>query len=104
MLVVRYFHIRPTDGSKKKFNGATVMVTGDTDLVAQVDVQVSFCSKKDAYCKSVGRDLAMRHPVKVVMLRYLCSELSRIEEEVYGYELEEPTDFTYALRYFLPKE
>ncbi len=105
MKVERFFHIRPYEGSKKKFNGATVLVSGNTDHVGQVDVQVAFCSKKDMYCKRTGRStVSKQDKIKVVPLRYLPSELGRIEEQVYGYALDNASDFLYSLRYFLPKE
>lgn len=104
MFVQRYFHIRPQAGVKGKFNGATVMVTGETDVPAQVDVQVTFCSRKDMFCKKTGRIAAAKSPVKIVALRYLPNELARIEDQVYGYELQNGNDFLFAMRYFLPKE
>jgi len=104
MIVKRYFHIRPTAGVKAKFNGATVLVIGDTEVPAQVDVQVAFCSRKDMFCKKVGRDLSAKGPLKIVPLRYLSNELARIEDAVYGYELDNVNDYLFALRYFLPKE
>ena len=104
MKVVRYFHIRPQGGAKGKFNGATVQVVGDTEMPAQVDVQVTFCSRKDMFCKKVGRTLASTAPLKVVPLRYLPNELARIEDAVYGHELDNANDFLFAVRYFLPKE
>lgn len=113
MQVVRYFHIYP-EFSRKTFSksltqrhkkrGCTIKVTGDTEHIGQVDVQVAFCSKKDEFCKRVGRAEADKAPVKVVALRYLPNELAKIEEMVYGYALENKSDFLYALRYFLPKE
>jgi NADH:ubiquinone oxidoreductase subunit D len=104
MKVVRFFHIRPAAGIKGKFNGATVLVVGDTEYPQQVDVQVATCSRKDMYCKKVGRTLAMKAPLKIVPLRYLSNELARIENGVYGYELDNTSDFLFAIRYFLPKE
>lgn len=104
MKVVRYFHIRPAAGVKGKFNGATVQVVGDTDLPAQVDVQVTFCSRKDMFCRRTGRDVVQSAPLKIVALRYLPNELARIEEAVYGYELDNANDWLFAIRYFLPKE
>ena len=102
-MVSRYFHIRPVN-FKKKYNGATVKVTGDLDYPGQVDVQVVFCSNKDLYCKKTGRDLVDVAKIKIVPLRYLPSELARIEDGVVGVELENKMDFLFALRYFLPKE
>ena len=102
-VVKRYFHIRP-ENNKKKYNGATVMVTGDAEFPQQVDVRVVFCSAKDAYCKSIGRTLAEKAKIKVVPLRYLSNELARIEDTVYGYELDNKQDYLFAIRYFLPKE
>lgn len=104
MIVKRYFHIRPQAGVKAKFNGATVLVVGDTEMPAQVDLQVAFCSRKDMFCKKIGRDLSNKSPLKIVPLRYLPNELARIEDNVHGYELDNANDFLFALRYFLPKE
>lgn len=104
MIVKRYFHIRPTAGSKGKFNGATVLVIGDTEMPAQVDVQVVFCSRKDMYCKKIGRDRANKAALKIVPLRYLPNELARIEDNVYGFELDNANDYLFSMRYFLPKE
>ena len=73
MNVIRYFHLRNGDRG-----GATVRVVGDTERVGQVDVQVVFVSKKDAYCKRTGRIEAEKKPVKVLPLRYLPQELARI--------------------------
>ena len=42
--------------------------------------------------------------IKVVPLRYLSNELARIEDTVYGYELDNKQDYLFAIRYFLPKE
>jgi len=102
--VVRFFHIRPYGKSGR--GGATVQVTGDSERVGQVDVQTTFCSKKDMYCKKTGRSLAVEAPVKVVALRYLPQELARIQLEMakrtkLPFEL---GDYTYSIRYFLPKE
>jgi hypothetical protein len=104
MIVKRYFHIRPTADFKAKFNGATVLVVGNTEMPAQVDVQVTFCSRKDAFCKQTGRAAAAKAPLKVVALRYLSNELARIEDAVYGCELDNTQDYLFAIRYFLPKE
>lgn len=104
MFVKRYFHIRPSAGVKGKFNGATVCVTGETDVPAQVDVQVTFCSRKDMFCKKTGRVNAEKAPIKIVALRYLPNELARIEDGVYGQEMDNGNDFLFAMRYFLPKE
>jgi len=100
--VVRYFHIRPIGG--RRYRGATVRVFGDTERVGQVDVQVTFCSKGDNYCKYVGRAEASMAPIKVVPLRYLPNELARIEGKILGIEGCTPESFYYAVRYFLPKE
>lgn len=102
--VTRFFHIRPYGKSGR--GGATVKVTGDTERVGQVDVQAAFCSKKDMFCKRIGREEAAKGPTKVVPLRYLPQELGRIQLEMakktkLPFELH---DFTYGVRYFLPKE
>jgi NADH:ubiquinone oxidoreductase subunit D len=104
MNVNRYFHIRTPDSAKKKFTGATVKVSGNTEYVGHVDVQVTFCSKKDLYCKATGRAKADAAPIKVVALRYLPNELARIEDHAFGFELENKQDFLFAMKYFLPKE
>ncbi len=102
MNVTRYFHIRTGDRG-----GATVKVSGDTERVGQVDVQVVFVSKKDAYCKRTGRLEVEKKPVKVVPLRFLPQELHRIRAkadnfDAYGYD--SSASWNFAVRYFLPKE
>lgn len=107
MKIERFFHVRT--GATR--GGATVRVVGDTDTVGTVEVQTVFCSKKDPYCKKVGRELSTAEPIKVVPLRYLAAELGRVHEEVYKrnkvsnwpvYSL--VPDYTFAIKYFLPKE
>ena len=104
MIVKRYFHIRPQAGLKPKFNGATVLVVGDTDIPAQVDVQVAYCSRKDPFCKKSGREVACKSKTKIIALRYLSNELAYIEDVVNGHTLDNANDFLFAIRYFLPKE
>ena len=102
--VVRYFHLRPFGKPTK--GGATVRVTGDTNILGQVDVQVAFCSRKDGFCKKIGREEAGKKVIKVVPLRYLPEELAGIMVDV-GYKTHLPfeiPDYTYAIKYFLPKE
>ena len=94
--VVRYFHIRT--GTK---GGATVCVKGDTNALGQVDVQYSLCSKKDNFVKAMGRSFAEKAPIKIVPLRYLPQELERIRIKAKAFHA---TDFSYTIKYFLPKE
>ena len=101
MKVVRYFHLRPFMEMK---GGATVKVTGDTENPAQVDVQWTKCSRKDMFCKKTGRSFADKAPLKVVPLRYLPNELARIEDKANGVVGNEPANYFFACRYFLPKE
>lgn len=105
MQVERYFHMR----TGRQFGGATVRVTGRTEQVGQVDVQVALCSRKDPFCKKTGRNVASEAPVKVVPLRYLPKELARIQANLFakqkvGMFMAADLDYTFALRYFLPKE
>lgn len=93
---IRFFHIRT--GTK---GGATVQVTGDTENVAQVDVQFALCSKKDNYVKKIGRGEAAKAPAKIIPLRYLPQELARIGNKA---RARMQPDYTYAIKYFLPKE
>ncbi len=102
-IVKRYFHIRPSH-TKTRYNGATVLVIGDTEQPHQVDVQTVFCSRKDMFCRKTGRDLSAKAPLKIVPLRYLPNELAHIEDTVHGYALDNSNDFLFAMRYFLPKE
>ena len=102
MKVERFFHIRTGNTG-----GATVRVVGDTDLLGQVDVQVAQCSKMDPFCKKTGRDLASKAVPKVVPLRYLPSELGRVAVKA-CHRTKQPftseRDFSFAIKYFLPKE
>lgn len=106
MKVVRYFHIRNPQFLDVCKGGATVRVSGDTELVGQVDVQYAECSSKDNFCKKTGRDLAEKAPIKVVPLRYLPKELDRIGERALKHKrLRAYMDsYEYATKYFLPKE
>lgn len=100
--VTRFFHIRPQGSTH---GGATVQVTADTNIVGQVDVQVAQCSKKDQFVKHTGRTEAGKAPVKIVPLRYLPQELGRVwATHACREKSESPLDFTFAIKYFLPKE
>jgi hypothetical protein len=105
MRVERYFHVRRGNSTH---GGATVRVVGDTSQVGQVDVQVAFCSKKDNFCKHVGRETANKQPIKVVPLRYLPQELARIgakaDKIAKGQSMAQFQDYTFSIKYFLPKE
>lgn len=96
--IIRFFHIRTGVAT----GGATVKVVGDTDNVGQVDVQVTYCSKKDVFCKKTGRAEAEKAPIKVVPLRFLPKELGRVNEKVDGRIY--TYDYSFSLKYFLPKE
>lgn len=95
---VRFFHIRRY--SEATHGGATAKVVGDFTKDLSVEVQVTHCSKKDSFCKRIGREEAAKQPVKVVPLRYLPQELARIAAKVDS----QPRDFTFAIKYFLPRE
>lgn len=108
MKVTRYFHMNNDTpysfGKKPKRNGATVVVCGDTDDPAQVDVRVAFCSRKDKYCRKTGREEALKAKPKIVMLRHLPRELHNIAvESGYG-DTWNYAAFDFAVKYFLPKE
>lgn len=103
--VERFFHIR---GATHK-GGATVRVVGDMAKPGNVDVQVAVCSRKDNFCKKTGRDLAEKASIKAVPLRYLPQELARIEDKLIAEKRIRPSatyglDFSFATKYFLPKE
>ena len=106
-LVERFFHIR-TRGAK---GGATIRVVGDLDNIGKVNVQYTICSKKDVFCKKTGRSYAANAPVQEVALRDLAGKLAeiwcdvfRIEPESFDFAWRAQTrDFSFAIRYFLPK-
>jgi len=102
--VVRYFHLRPYGAVGR--GGVTVRVTGNTESPTQVDVQAAFCSKKDMYCKATGRAESAKAPVKVVQLRYLPQELSRLTAQAQSKTKQNYLlgDMSFAMKYFLPKE
>ena len=99
--VERFFHVRAGDRG-----GATIRVMGDTDAVGTVNVQVAFCSRKDAFCRKTGRDVASKAPIQVMPLRYLPNALGMVAEKVMKKSKGAvwPLDFTFSLKYFLPKE
>jgi len=98
--VVRFFHIR---SSNLTHGGATVKVVGDTSNVGQVTVQVTRCSKKDVFCKKTGRAEAEKAPTQVLPLRFLPKELGRFAARLDGWGAG-LRDYSFALKYFLPKE
>lgn len=95
--VTRYFHVRNPYASHK--GGHCVKVTGDTDVVGQVDMQVVKCSRKDMYNKKIGRGLVDNAPIKIIPLRYLPRELDDLAK---NYKAN--FDYSFAIKYFLPKE
>lgn len=104
--VTRFFHMNNSTWFplKSKRNGATVVVTGDTDDPAQVDVRVAFCSRKDMYCRKTGREEALKAKPKIIMLRHLPREMLNIAVEA-GYSHEsQKSMYDYTVKYFLPKE
>lgn len=107
--VTRFFHIRI--GGRRN-GGATVLVTGDTEKVGFVEVQVAQCNKLDNYCRKTGRETARLKEAVSVPLRALSRKLSEIETEAWkrqeGFWRKNPDsiptrDFSFATRYFLPK-
>jgi hypothetical protein len=101
-IVVRFFHIRTGVAT----GGATVKVVGNTSNVGQVTVQVTRCSKKDVFCKKTGRAEAEKAPTQVLPLRFLPKELGRVADKVDKIqdEFAYVRDYSFALKYFLPKE
>jgi hypothetical protein len=97
--VTRYFHIREYGSST---GGATAKVTGDTDILGQVDIQYTKCSNRDLYCRKTGRLEADKAPVKIIPLRYLPRELENITEITT--QCGSGGMYDYAIKYFLPKE
>jgi hypothetical protein len=100
--VERFIHIRTMGMSK---GGATVRVVGDLDDVGSVSVQAAFCSKKDAFSRKTGRDTTFKAPIQVMPLRNLPRALAMVrakaEKATKTYCF--PEDFSYMLKYFLPK-
>lgn len=109
--VVRFFHIRPLTRKNREWvpaqrAGATVKVVGDTDKVGSVTVQYTLCSKNDMFCKRTGRKEAEKAEAQEVSLRHLPSALTKISElvdAVIKKAMTPDTDYSYAIKYFLPK-
>ena len=99
-MIVRYFHIRPAMPNEHN-GGITVKVTGFPDRFGQVEVQYAVCSKQDTYVKQIGRDMASKASIKIVPLRYLPRELSRLDQ---ANKIKSFSSFEYSIPYFLPKE
>lgn len=127
MRTERYFHIRPTtmvaavmDGPHMRLpalqrinsrGGATVRVVGDGDTV---EVQVAYCSGKDAFCRKTGREYAASHPIQTYELKGLPNVLGEVAMNVTRNVLKVPRskrgnhplnnmDWSFATKYFQPK-
>ena len=95
--VTRFFHIRR--GWFATHGGATVQVSGDTNNVGSVQVRVAKCSKKDNYCKAIGRAVAEAAEPVNIPLRLLPRFMADVAIDVDSWH-----NFDYAVGYFLPKE
>ena len=110
-IVTRFFHIRPLTRQNKQWvpaqrAGATVKVVGDTDNVGSVTVQFTLCSKNDLFCKRTGRKEAEKAEAQTISLRHLPSTLNKVSELVDAAIKKAMTpdqDYSYAIKYFLPK-
>lgn len=108
----RFFHLR------NPFNvlrgGATVLVTPLQEDPFCVQVQSTFCSKKDLFCRKTGRQQAELAPKEIIALRDLGTYLYNIEDRMLCRVLlqckKHPEvrdnyihNWDFAIRYFLPK-
>ena len=99
--VERFFHIRPTvavsTGLEHPDNirdillskgGATVRVVGsvddDNNTLEGLQVQVTYCSANDAFCRKTGREWAAKKPFKVITLNDLPQVLADVAHGVLG--------------------
>ncbi len=118
-------------GKPSMFGGCTVRIEGE-DNAGAVDVSVAYCNtgkpeqmvdlpvaegetplaeyipavKPDHFCKAIGRQQAYLAPKKLVPLRFLPSELTWIAQNL-ARRTKKPVydvDFSYTMKYFLPKE
>jgi hypothetical protein len=121
MRVERFFHIRPPierlDNGRWLVDtkgGATVRVVADTDSDV-IEVQTSFCSKNDAFCRKTGRQYAESHPMQRIELKALPHYLSGVAFNVTRHVLKVPRaqrmahplnnmDWDFSTRYFRAKE
>lgn len=114
--LVRFFHIRPA-AATQRFNtkgGATVRVTGNPATSDVVQVQVSYCSFNDAFCRKTGREVAAKHPILPIKRDWLPNILQDVARDVVknskcpksmrAYNDLWNTDYSFAIRYFEPKE
>lgn len=61
-------------------------------------VRVAECSKKDAYCKRVGRELAMQHKGDEIPIRQLPKYVATFAPKVYGIQVA-PANWDYLYKY-----
>lgn len=114
MRAVHFVHIRlfSAFGVMSMQGGCTVRVTGEQDG-SGVDVQVAYCKldkkkpdQTDVYCKKEGRRESLDAPIKTMPLRSLPQEIKAIAEK---YAKQHKAfvaniDYSYTMKYFLPKE
>jgi hypothetical protein len=74
-----FVHINRGPGSiYSKLRGATVYVA-PSENPRECQVQITFCSRKDAFCKKTGRSFAQKAPVAVINIRKLATFLAGVD-------------------------
>jgi hypothetical protein len=81
--------IKPFSG---KHNGFTAYISPNAEDARMCDVQVTYCSRKDQFCKKEGRSFALKAPIKTVNKRDLPTELNRIHIQLHNWK-HSPSDF-----------
>ena len=79
-----YVHINRGPGKRySKLRGATVLVSPAKDKTNRfVTVQVTYCSKRDQFCKKTGRSQAEQAPAEVINVRKLATFLADVDYRV----------------------
>lgn len=86
------------------FRGATVKFTPVDQEYVQV--QHTFCSKEDTFCKRVGREEADRSEPNVIPVSHVPTYLAGLDAKVYGVNLKhvkqyQANKFAWVWKYFL---
>ena len=97
---VHKFH-KPGEGFKKKDRGFTAYIQPNPDNNREVFMQVSFCSYRDAFCKKIGREEALKTAREPINTRMVPNYIAMLEAYCGLVETMNERDHYFLYKYML---